>query len=156
MAADYELGALRVEQLPDGRHAVRAAVVTRAEARPMPDRQRALVGVGIEVVLEPVVLLVEASRALRAFARQRVDPPRPEVIAIPAPIERTGELAEVAEVALGVGVVVVVVVARDRSGALLELAPCRCIAAGVVAARAVGVNVVAGGERPRGRVGIEN
>ena len=56
VAVDDQLGASRVELLPEGRDVPVVAVLSRAETRVMPDRKRAMCAGRGEVLVEPSTL----------------------------------------------------------------------------------------------------
>src|SRR3954463_217982 len=95
---------------------------------------------------QPAVLADVAPGSAGAFTGQGVDAPRPGVVAVVAPTDWSGLAAEITEVAFGVRVVVVVVVAGHGPGAQLEGAPRRVVAVGVPVGRSVGIDVVARSE----------
>ena len=131
----------------------------RAEASVVPVRQRATRGVRGEVGAEPALL--ERAGAHVQVRVQRDNVPVAQVVAVVACARLAGRDAEVGEVAASPPHVVVVV-SRNRVGALPVASPRRLIARHVVVVRAIGVRVVpqrehaAGNtvEQPRGRRGV--
>ena len=149
VAVHDDVGTGRVQRAPErvDRRVV-AVLVTRAEPGLMPDCERAGRRVRRQVGRQPAALfgIGVAAANLRAIAVEDDDVPLAEVVRVPRVAVLVDRVrAEVVAIALGVRGVPVVV-ARRRSGPVLEPTPARPIALREVVDRAVVVGVVASGE----------
>src|SRR5207248_3529902 len=108
--------------------------IRREEARLVERRERALLGVGREIVLEPRILC--RSRAVRDVSRVGVehdDVPRAEIEAVVALAARPGAIPEIVECPVRTAALVLVV-AQGGPGTRLQSAP-RGVVAGLIVGR---------------------
>src|SRR5437660_6438426 len=147
VTVEHQVGAGRVQGVPQRQHRRARSPAPRVESRVMPVGHRALGRVGGEIGAEP--LLLDAARAHVDVAVEHDHVPRAEVVAVVALGGIARSRAEIAEVA-GRARGDIVFVAGGGIGACLVPAPGRAVAVGEVAARAVHVDVVPRGEHGAG------
>src|SRR5439155_25201334 len=142
VAVEHQRGAVGVEDLPEGADGRIAARGAGREAGVVPVGQDAGRRVGGQVAVEPAGLLPAVD--VVAVAVEGHEMPGADVVAVPAAPRRPGRGPEVLVVGRGLRGVVVVV-AGDGVGPVLERPPGRVVALRIVAGAPVGVGVIADG-----------
>ena len=153
VAVDDHVGAGRVERPPERLDLRMVAVGAGAEQRVVPVRGDAARRVRGQVRLQPLELRRARAAAAdrRAVRVEGVDPPRAEVVGVPALARLARRRSEVREIAQGIERLVLVV-AGARSGSVPERAPRGLVAVLEVTKRARRVGVVTCREHRAGDV----
>ncbi len=146
---NHDVGAVGVQGVPQRLHGGEVVGAGGAEARPMPVREGALLGVRGQLRAQP--LLLRRTHGHGDLVVQHHDVPRADVVAVVVVVDGSAGGAEVLVEARRVRGLVVLL-AHRRPGPRLVPAPRRPIAGGVIGQRCVAVDVVP--DREHGGAGI--